>query len=966
MKRKNIINFNLLLLVILTFLSLLVTGAASWNVSNKIGFSGIKLEPVCYNKNTGLEYFSIETAVEKAKENQQIFVKPKTNIHISKNITLKDNISLILPYEGENYNGIGKGTSSDGSFADSEDKYLSNLKCNVTLDKNVSITLEGGKLLIGGILGNAGANVSGQTTGFYSQITMESNAKIVMNPKYSSNIIECYGYIKESTKNNGSEVIANSGSISMPFVVYDFRGGSNTSSVYMKNISPFNVYDMPNITSLMTISSKAKLIGFADLYAGNKHNTTNVTIIQKGTALIQLSNESSYATIKVNVSNPLVGAKTPMYEKNNFTELNLYNGASLGTLKMTIKLSDNAFIGALTKIDIDTSKVFFPISYKYRINLHRGTYSNKNKLKVMTGCTLVVDEDAVLTVEKPMIVYSNFKDADGAVNRYPDLSSGKLIVNGNMNINNQFGGFVQTENTKKIDINLNVSSATLSVSSDEMYDVQNANLKWSVTEAARAKVLEKSSQTTNIENVTRTLYLSNARTDFYIKGDDLGKYTIVYNAGEGTINGEKNISVEYPILKNQSVTLNNFASEEPYLKYYNFIKWVKEDGTDANGIVVRDGDTIYLNATYELAEYNIYYYIEYKDDVQETGYVLNAPQTYNKNSFVNGFLTIDKPVDKNNIPFNGRYLNNSKNKVNGFSIDDGGADIILTGFFTNDIYYLVSFVDTGTGDCVIDSTKLIDIEVKKGQTISLPTAEQINGDSTKNKYLNDVWFIGNNKDQPFTSTSKVENNLILYSSWCDKSVVTYFDLNNQKVHEEFYVPGTNALSKRGNELGVTQEYNDAEDFNQAHINKHIFDGWTIEGLTSKIDEESMFLVNDNVNLHAHYAQTVYKYKVKIINESDVYLRNPSIKVNFSSYGFTDEITKGTKDLFILNGDTISSITVSKTDAGAWPGKDRKANVEITCKNGTLFNGSMMNGNYTWNNLNIAINCDDVCVRFYTT
>lgn len=176
-----------LLLIIGTFFA---TARSSWNLDDgKINLDNIfSTEYVCLNKNTNTEYYRVEDALDKAKSGDVIYCYPGKNPVIRRDCTISNNVSLILPYEGETWNGRKSGGNfptgnSIADFADSNSSNVSTYKKNeLTLASNVTLSIEGGKLYVGGVLGNETPYLSGHTSGNYTQISMESNSKIISLP----------------------------------------------------------------------------------------------------------------------------------------------------------------------------------------------------------------------------------------------------------------------------------------------------------------------------------------------------------------------------------------------------------------------------------------------------------------------------------------------------------------------------------------------------------------------------------------------------------------------------------------------------------------------------------------------------------------------------------------------------------------------------------------------------------------
>ena len=78
------------------------------------------------------------------------------------------------------------------------------------------MTIEnGGKLEVGGELTGGGANCKcGATVGSTSELIMNSKSGIICD-----GVIDCYGFIRESSKNNESYITVNTGSVYLPFII---------------------------------------------------------------------------------------------------------------------------------------------------------------------------------------------------------------------------------------------------------------------------------------------------------------------------------------------------------------------------------------------------------------------------------------------------------------------------------------------------------------------------------------------------------------------------------------------------------------------------------------------------------------------------------------------------------------------------------------------------------------------------
>lgn len=357
------------------------------------------------------------------------------NAFIANDLTIPSGTTLILPSDNDSNDAMPKNLTSlygsgATSFVDNNSAYI---KTVLTILDSTTVTVQG-KILVRGLLGAAGGILEGHTSGSHSQLI--NNGTINFN---KDSILVARGYIKgtgTANFNSGSTVYS-------PFVVLDFRGGTNTTTVFRKgNIAPFSQYEMPNIQCVQYYRYGAKHTAYVDLYASKKHNSDSVTAIGTG-GIIEVKDNGSY--VKKTYSNR----------------------------KSTLSIIGNAIIGDLSLsvsgITVKMSDVQFPIPWTYDINIGDGITTSSltaaYDYKVLTGANIVVNSNATLTTNKSVIIYSTFTDTSfgGAV--YPNKPAASLVVNGIFNINGAFGGNIQSSNNgAKVCIS---SSAGLSVSSSE-------------------------------------------------------------------------------------------------------------------------------------------------------------------------------------------------------------------------------------------------------------------------------------------------------------------------------------------------------------------------------------------------------------------------------------------------------------------------------------------------------------------
>lgn len=421
-------------------------------------------KPVCYISGSPNVYYpSIEKALKVAEStsgSQTVYVIPGANPTIQSDCTIAAGDSLILPYSGETYEDSSR--STNGSyFADATASLVtSNRKSLVTVADNVTIT-NYGRLVVGGVLGTQPQPLTGATIGNYSEIQLGDGAKIVNDGTHHTKssdmngMLQLFGYIKSSKENPTVDPrvsLSTGARIKMPFVIYDFRGGSYTYACQQENYMPFNVYDFPNCHAEILCDSSSYLIGLVSFQtsAGETLSEANVICPSSATGLFKIASGTvsiRYRPATFGYStNDCTTAITSLSQANR-TTIRINGQVEFSSIKMSIK----ALIASVT---IDTSTMVPGFCHKFNIFLDSGSVTMNNQMKFTTGFQFTVAPGATLTVNNKVCMYQNFvcEILYSGAYRTSFLGSASLINNGTVNLNSAFGGKILT-NTETGTIN---------------------------------------------------------------------------------------------------------------------------------------------------------------------------------------------------------------------------------------------------------------------------------------------------------------------------------------------------------------------------------------------------------------------------------------------------------------------------------------------------------------------------------
>lgn len=374
----------------------------------------VKVAAVSLN---GIKY-TIEDALYNSKSGDTITLTDKVDITFTSGAiaetlyndsgyyTVKAGVTLILPSTADTA-GIGGTTymnRTETRYVDEIDSYI-NMK--LTVPEGISLTVYGNVLVRGG-LGSASTGTNGHTSDNHSQIINDGEVIV-----YSGGLLDMKGFIKGAgtlSMQNGSQLYA-------PFVVLDYRGGTNTVLAYRKGkIAPFRIYDMPNTQCKVVYEYGSVLKAYFDLYANSAHNNMDdpVTIIGPGSgAIFNMSSGARiiYETYDDGYDLPVLkssGASNG-YATTDKHSVTLLGNITLGSLKLEIKLS-------IISATVDMNEVFFPVSYLYDIIVGDGmkeTVLTANaRYKFMPGATLTVKKNATVNIGGQLIFYGEGYEDD--------------------------------------------------------------------------------------------------------------------------------------------------------------------------------------------------------------------------------------------------------------------------------------------------------------------------------------------------------------------------------------------------------------------------------------------------------------------------------------------------------------------------------------------------------------------------
>lgn len=423
----------------------------------------------------GNNYYTIEDALDVAKEGQTIFVLNDTAFATQeiagvlyndvKFKTVKTGVTLLLPFnENDTVGHIGAGEDGSANYkATAALTGTAKLYKTLVIPEGIEVIVNG-KLIVGA---QTGTTVAGQkqnaVSGNYCEISLGGTITI------NNATLEVYGYIK----GNG-EITANNTTVIENLYLSGWMGGTQSAVRYIGNdkiegaslaISgnlkidnptqfPFSQYELRSIQSRITINKGSKLQGYAKIATGKLEQFGGAIKVPAQINEAILTFISSDANNASSGLFRLVGNNSKIIKSMNGDRVKIdlfgeikdgYTSISILVIKKTVNMT--------------SEKVFFPIDGRTDITLKNGaTFTQSYMFKAMPGATITVESGGVYNLNGKLVMYDK-SFTDISTYPYPGASRGdaKLIVNGTMNVNGALGGNVTSDNAGTVAVGANAT-----------------------------------------------------------------------------------------------------------------------------------------------------------------------------------------------------------------------------------------------------------------------------------------------------------------------------------------------------------------------------------------------------------------------------------------------------------------------------------------------------------------------------
>lgn len=294
-----------------------------------------------------------------------------------------------------------------------------NLSYKIVLGENLTLSNDS-VLTIGASLSRSGASsdLQGNIAGAY--VMLDLNGHTITCESGSS--LKNYGLIVD-TIGTGKIIVKGGATIYSSAIVYDYRGGAITSSIYDSTF-PFEAYHVPylrcNVEFPYSNNSFGSFIGFlAMTFASGNTSEQNLNIVGSGTNFL--------FNVLLKETNGVIKYKCEKSEK-------IYSGNENNCLSYRLKIEVygvQCSIGTLSlkiySYTINTSDYILPLAQFIDVYFYNSLFDVAKRIKLNPGSTIILDKDSTLRMTYDNTSYSGQLTTFDRAVYYYDGYKGSMI-----------------------------------------------------------------------------------------------------------------------------------------------------------------------------------------------------------------------------------------------------------------------------------------------------------------------------------------------------------------------------------------------------------------------------------------------------------------------------------------------------------------------------------------------------------
>lgn len=347
---------------------------------------------------TGDQVFDdLGKAITEAKKNPSATITLVNSGTITGSYTIPSGVTLLIPCDDAHtvYREM------PGTIGNVKADHTQAVYAKLTMGSGTKLVVNGA-LSVAAQVSSANSSYTSVPTGKYGQIEMQDGASIVLE---SDSSLYCWGFITGK-----GDIVAKSGSkVYEEFQIADHRGGNKTRTLNSQEKTfPFSQYYVQNIEARLEIQYGAIEEAVCRMYA-TSDDPADITlhfIAKDSGGLFNLTSKDS----------KFVKWYDPQTERVSYE---VYGDANLSSISFTLKVS-------IFSVKVNSAHFNLPIMQNATINVKSGTTTIDQRLCLIPGSQLIIDEGATVNIANGKYVFV-YDRSDWV---YKEWDTEKIPVNG--------------------------------------------------------------------------------------------------------------------------------------------------------------------------------------------------------------------------------------------------------------------------------------------------------------------------------------------------------------------------------------------------------------------------------------------------------------------------------------------------------------------------------------------------------
>lgn len=312
------------------------------------------------------EYESLADAIFDAEQVTGVTVYLASDYTLPSDLVIPSNVAVTIP-TSDAYNDNFEGVDNKSGNGQLGSAYVT-----LTIPEGITLNVEGVLLVAGN---QQGTNPrTGFLTGDYGAVNLEGS--LVVNGTL---------YARGDIYGEGTVTATSGGEVYQRFQIADWRGGTGSLRANNVGVFPFNLYTLGGISTKAVYENGSALNGLAYIYAYSINNYVTVPYMGKG-GIIGFNDDDNNGSIS-------------FIPQGDRTLISVDASIHTGELSIDLEVAGTTY--TVSSLGLDC-----PFGYLTDVVVNPGSsVTVDNLLKVLPGCSIILEEGSNLTLAEGKALY---------------------------------------------------------------------------------------------------------------------------------------------------------------------------------------------------------------------------------------------------------------------------------------------------------------------------------------------------------------------------------------------------------------------------------------------------------------------------------------------------------------------------------------------------------------------------------